>query len=577
MTKRKYKKSIKTILFLLVIILILTIISLYLLNEYNKKIKIEKLSDNIYYYHIDKKEDEYIPVEIKDNKIYYLIKKGDSILLYNRDIHSKNDKQIGEIKEKYDYCLFENNYIMCSKDNSDNDYYNYDLKKIYTKKFEDSEFSTILYDNKILEIKDNKIYENEKIYKEITLTNSNLYYNDYIVINDNTYLVFRSSPDESYYYYDIKNNKLVKNDEILWSKYNKGYYSVNHEDIVIYDVENNKVDKFKNNLFNENINSYLLDNYMIYFVANKKLHILDLKNNRIEVLNYKFDKEINRIIYDNGLIYITSNIEDNEIYIIDNVNTKKDSYTIDEYKTYMNELVDKKVKEIEDNNKIDIVYKDEVKIDNYTFKAKTINDNFIILDALDTLNEVANKFNKEFFLKFHDSDHKGLIIYLTGPLVPNENANTTSNPAGYTLSENDEYEIAIDIEYTSSLKSNLCHEIMHNIENRIEDSFYEEWYKYNPKGFNYEYSYRSEGNEKYTLGEEDINKVYFIDSYAKLYPTEDIARTFEYICGVEQDSKLLEYPHLYEKGLYLKDKILKEFPSLENATVFNSLNKESQN
>ena len=103
------------------------------------------------------------------------------------------------------------------------------------------------------------------------------------------------------------------------------------------------------------------------------------------------------------------------------------------------------------------------------------------------------------------------------------------------------------------LRENMCHELMHNIENRMtsEDvSYFENWYKYNPRNFYYTYNYQNyESDGKYTKIESDVNNVYFVDDYSQTYETEDKARIFENVCGVDSNSTLNDYPNLYKNKL----------------------------
>ena len=88
----------------------------------------------------------------------------------------------------------------------------------------------------------------------------------------------------------------------------------------------------------------------------------------------------------------------------------------------------------------------------------------------------------------------------------------------------------------------------------------------------YNLSYTGSYDYSNTLTEENKESVYFIDPYSKTYPTEDRARVFEKICSCESNSIVNEYPHLYQKGLYLKEEITKYYPSLANTGLFDSLN-----
>ena len=104
-------------------------------------------------------------------------------------------------------------------------------------------------------------------------------------------------------------------------------------------------------------------------------------------------------------------------------------------------------------------------------------------------------------------------------------------------------------------------------------NLYEGWVDLNPYYYEYQYSYTDSSDSQFTMYEENPNLVYFVDTYAKSYPTEDYARVFENICNKDSNSILNKYPHLYDKALYLKGKLLEAFPSLKDASVFNSLNK----
>ncbi len=115
---------------------------------------------------------------------------------------------------------------------------------------------------------------------------------------------------------------------------------------------------------------------------------------------------------------------------------------------------------------------------------------------------------------------------------------------------------------------------MHNLEFNLKAkniTSFLKWDSYNPKDFNYNFSYTKPYTYNYTLEEEPGN-IYFIDHYSHTYPEEDRARIFENICSYSENSMLKDYEYLYAKGLYLKKEILTNYPMLENTTLFNSLN-----
>ena len=66
--------------------------------------------------------------------------------------------------------------------------------------------------------------------------------------------------------------------------------------------------------------------------------------------------------------------------------------------------------------------------------------------------------------------------------------------------------------------------------------------------------------------------VYFYDQYSKTNAMEDRARVFENFVGVTKDEcRIHEYPKLKEKAKYIKERILKLYPSLKGSDIFKNL------
>ena len=567
MKKTKLKRHFKIIL----IIIILAILCLLYFLFFTKNLKGKKIDDFIYQYDIKGEKDLYIPVEIRDDNIYYLIEKNKEYTLYKRSIYSDKEKLIGTIDGKYDYCTFENDYILCS--NTIDDYYDYKLNKIFARPNDATNKTMVVYyQKKFLLLKDLDLYESDKLIKKIDLNDRDAYlFGDY-VHGDNTYLIFFSPEEEAYLYYDILNDKYEKVKDLLWTKYDEGVYTLADGKIATYNVLNNDFNRYNDLLLSEYAKATALHNNIFYFIENNLLYSLDLKNNTISETKHKFNTDINIMCFDNNHIYLINNMAGNDIniYVIDIKKIDKKTYSINDFKKYMNTLVDKKIKELEDKYHIDIVYKEDAKMENKTFKTTVLDNDFVLVSAIDSIEYVLKKFNKEFFEEFIDDKHKGLIMYLTGEIITQYGVDTTLNPSGYTLSENNQYEIVIDSR-GNSMKSTICHELMHATDNRLKTNLYYEWFKKNPKNFDYAYSYTDSVSGKYTIMEEKKDKVYFVDTYAKSYPGEDVARIFENVCDRDEHTFILEYPHLLDKALYIKEVMEKEFPSLKNATVFNSL------
>ena len=566
---KRMKKWVLIVIILFVICLIADA-GLLLYNHLNK-VKLNKLIDNVYHYSIEKKKDEYLPFTIKGDNIYYILSENGVFNLYKRNIKRKNDVLIGTIDGNQQFCSFDPNYIFCFNDNYD--YYDYDLNKIYTYVFDDTnEASLIFYQGEFLTLKDKKLYKGDDLFRELKFDLDDVFLNgDYSFI-DNTYLTFYSREADTYYHYDVKNDTYKKYNEALWNKYNKGYYAVRNNEIAVYDFITNEISKYSELYLSDGVFDYTLYDNLFYFVENNKLYVMNLDEETIDVIEYGADNDITQVIKSGDFIYLFSVYDKCDVFVIDLKNIKKTTYTYDEYKEYMKKTVDDKVSELENKYGVNIVYRDEVNIDNETFKTVVLDNDYTISKALEHTEKVLSKFNKEFFDSFRDDTHQGLIINLSGNLVPKEGVNTAASPTGYTIYDNDEYEMVVDARL-SDLESTICHELMHNAENKMGYNLYEGWVDLNPYYYEYQYSYTDSSDSQFTMYEENPNLVYFVDTYAKSYPTEDYARVFENICNKDSNSILNKYPHLYDKALYLKEKLIDAFPSLKEATVFNSLNK----
>lgn len=134
------------------------------------------------------------------------------------------------------------------------------------------------------------------------------------------------------------------------------------------------------------------------------------------------------------------------------------------------------------------------------------------------------------------------------------------------------YLIALDISQMP-LETNVCHELMHTIENKLKSQgeYFSKWSSFNPKKYEYSYSYKVTNRTEYTIGMTTDDNVYFVDYYSHTFPAEDMARVFENICFEGKDSSIKNYSHLLEKGKYLKETLYKYYPSLENTSLFEAI------
>ncbi len=177
------------------------------------------------------------------------------------------------------------------------------------------------------------------------------------------------------------------------------------------------------------------------------------------------------------------------------------------------------------------------------YRALAVNDVTDIQNAVKLIKKVLGYYPSGFFKDFTTNDYvEGVNIYLVGDMEPLSDK-YTDNPSGFST-EMKQYEvIALNINDTTYIESNLCHEIAHGIYKRIKyqelysgNIYFDmaEWTKLNPRDFEYYNSYKNdyEMNLDYTgalyTDEEELNKIYFIDGYSKTMVEEDLARLMEY-------------------------------------------------
>ena len=569
--KKKMKLKKKSVIILIISVIIICALIIFLI-KYNNSLKGEKVTDGVYLYSI-KTEDYHLTTlkVIKDN-IYFLNEDNRTYTLYKQNIYRNSSSKVGKIDGENDYCLLYDKYILCLN-NDTNNYYDYNLKLLYSEKYdEDNKSHTLYHQNKFLKLIDNKIYDGNKVYRELDFNDKDAYYMNDVFVNNSSYLVYYSSSKKIYYYYDITNNSYEKLDDSLWSTYNKGLYTARDGKILVFNLVDNKITNYDDISYDKQTFVTAMSDNLFYFTdEDNRIYEIDLDKKTISVIDYKIDPSVTTVVRYENYLYLVAPVDKNDVYIIDLDKITKHESSISDYQAYMDNTVKTKVEELENKYHIDIVYKDDVNINNNTFKTTPESNNYLIIKALDSTEKFLKKFNAEFFDKFKDDEHKGIVLYLSGRIISNDKADTTPNPVGYNIRENNQYEMVIDITDVG-LDNTLCHELMHSIEMRLSSFDYSSWFNKNPKNYVYEYSYRTNTNSKYTKSEDNKNNVYFVDEYSKSYPTEDIARIFENVCSTDTKSMVLDYPHLKEKALFLKDIILKEFPSLKDATVFNSLN-----
>ena len=562
MKKIKLKKEINYFI-IGITILILIFIILMVKTSNNKELTGNKIVDGVYLYQL--KEKNYVQnVIIKDNNIYYITGNGDTYKLYELDIYKNETKEIGTIKS--DVCLLNNYYLSCIRGEVTT-VYDINLKEIYKS---NKTFNIVPYQDSFLIVNNKDIYlDNQKI-RTIKDDIKRFDILDYYVSSDNTFIEFVSLNDT--YIYSVKDDSYEKiNCDNMFS-YEKGIYYGSKEKIIIKNLDNNTVKEYYNFKKDSDFSSSVIKNNLYIYLDYGYLKIYNLDTNKFKYIDYKFVNSMDKVLINGNYLYLIYQGESPKIYVarLDELNLKE--YTLEEYKKIQINKLSKKVEYLEKNyNNVEIIY-DSKDIDNYDkWNEKIVNeDRYELVDeALDAINNVFNKFGNEFLSIFKHNDYKGLRIVISKKIVASEDAGV-KDLTGLFFSNYTNYNIIIansDIPYEKS----FCHEMMHAIDYNASNNKYEidsKWYDYNPKDFEYSISHYNNQDIRYTISDQNP---YFVDSYSMLNQSEDRARIFENICYVDGENIIKKYPNLLMKAEYLRDELIKYYPSIINSKIFDNL------
>ena len=550
----------------------------------------EKIEKAIYQYDLKTENLTVNGIVEKGSNIYYLLMDviDDVKDIYNYklkklDINTNQVTEINTIENTSSYCMLTEKEINCHT-STQFETYDFDLKKTfeYTSKVENLNANYLPYKDIYIKIDDQDIYllrNEEKLYRTIN-SDKELIYEDYVVTSNNTILVLRDKEDY-YYLYDINRNFLWNSGKQSYFKYKNGVF---FNDGVIYEIHNLEED-YITSFTNPTKETYFYtgtlnednNNFYLYNPIDHILYIEDMENKTIKKLDVNLlseDNPIAKLMVTEKYLYVYILQDQDNFFVINLEDLNLSTIDIEDYNNKLTKKINEQRNNIKETYQVNVKIKEEANIEFPDFSAKTLLNEEVISDSLYKIEDILSKYNEKFFESFYNNGFSGLNIYLTGELTPNDYETQVSNPAAYSLNYNGEYKIVIDIEQPN-IEELLCHELLHNMEFLLNNQNiypFKEWKNYNPSGFLYNNSYTKKQSYDYTLNEEDKNDVYFIDSYSYTYETEDRARVFERICSCEKNSIINNYPNLYKKGLYLKEEIIKYFPSLVNTNLFSSLN-----
>ena len=583
-------------LFISIITLIFLILSLRITikkddNEYNFKLNGNIISDGIYGYDLKTENLSVNGLTSKNNEIYYLLM--DVIDEYNGiynyklkklDIYENKVTELQSLENINSYCFLEDESITClNKQEFTVHDLNFNKLFYYVSEDDNSIANYIPYKDIYIKLENKEISlirnNKKEEYRNID-TDINLYYEDYFITDDNTYINLVDD-DGNYYLYNINEGTLTNTNQKSYFKYKNGFVFYNDINFQVYNLQNNNQIEYKNDFQKNYYYTGTLDN------KNTRLYLYDIIDNKILIENFELgtlqeidsnllskDNPIANLIIDDNYLYAYILQDKNNFYVINLEELNVPSINIEEYNDEMLSNINKTINNIKSDYEININIKEDAVIEFPDFSAEVLLNNELILESLEKIETILAKYDKSFFESFYNNGFDGLNIYLTGSLTPSDYETQAANPAAYSLIFKGEYMIVIDLNQ-SNIEELLCHELLHNLEFNLNNQGiypFKNWKSYNPDDFYYDNSYTSNSNFNYTLLEENKDNVYFIDYYSHTYETEDRARVFENICACNEDSKINDYPNLYAKGLYLKEEVTKYYPNLNNTGLFNSLN-----
>ena len=354
--------------------------------------------------------------------------------------------------------------------------------------------------------------------------------------------------------------------------YEKGIYYSTKEKLIVKDLDNNTSKEYNNIKNDGDLGQNTIKDNLFIYTDYGYLKIYNLDTNKFKYIDYQFDKEMDKIVFSNYL-YLFYQGENPEFYIVKKEEINSKEYTINEYKEKQLKEINKKIKNIEEKyNNVSIIY-DNKDIDDYDkWDQKITNENqYELLDrAVEAVGIVLDEFGNEFLSIFKHDDYKGIRIIIVNKILTDE-TDKIKVLAGLFFSGYNYYNIIIAKDEIPYAKS-LCHEMMHAIDQNGKEYKYDlagKWYDYNPKDFEYGIKHYTDGDMNYTVS--SGNNVYFVDSYSMLNQDEDRARVFENICYVKDEIIIKKYPNLLKKAEYLKEELIKYYPTIKDSNVFDSM------
>ncbi len=186
-------------------------------------------------------------------------------------------------------------------------------------------------------------------------------------------------------------------------------------------------------------------------------------------------------------------------------------------------------------------------------------NSYKVYKSVNTISEVLALYPENMIQESYEGLYKGMRFYLCGTLYGITDVSLVN--AGAITTDLDGY-IIIAFDINDSLKYNIPHELSHAFDRRINDTianggtdWLSIWNNATPVDVPYSNTYEDyEEFTRYTRwNEDDPEDIWFTDSYARTFPTEDRARIMEYLFNPEEEgiSTMLDCDNLkYKARLY---------------------------
>lgn len=156
----------------------------------------------------------------------------------------------------------------------------------------------------------------------------------------------------------------------------------------------------------------------------------------------------------------------------------------------------------------------------------------------------------------YEDTHKGLLIYLCGTIY-GKTGSSLSQAGGLTTEKDGYILVAVDVH--NNLAYDIPHELSHVFDRRINyisnqtgTDWMATWEQATPVKNAYLYTYDDySDNYRYTAWNESKDKnVWFVDGYARTFPTEDRARIMENLFNPARDglAEILRFDNLQTKA-----------------------------